>query len=76
MSRSAKGFCHGLQAAVRTSWICMPFTRWRKVTRRRHPADTRLDVSGAVAEAWMLRAQAFAGPPGEGRRPGQFPKPG
>ena len=46
------------------------------VTRRRHPADTRLDIRGAVAEAWMLRAQAFAGPPGAGRRPGQFPKPG
>jgi uncharacterized protein (TIGR03084 family) len=45
------------------------------VTRRRHPADTRLEVSGSVAEAWMLRAQAFAGPPGEGRRPGQFPRP-
>jgi uncharacterized protein (TIGR03084 family) len=46
------------------------------VTRRRHPADTRLDIRGAVAEAWMLRAQAFAGPPGAGRTPGQFPRPG
>ena len=45
------------------------------VTRRRHVADTRLTVSGAVAEEWMLRAQAFAGPPGSGRKPGQFPKP-
>jgi hypothetical protein len=25
--RSANGFCHGLRAAVRTSWIPMPFTR-------------------------------------------------
>jgi hypothetical protein len=32
-------------------------------------------VRGPVAEEWMLRAQAFAGPPGSGRRPGQFPKP-
>jgi uncharacterized protein (TIGR03084 family) len=46
------------------------------VTRRRHVADTRLDVRGPVAEEWMLRAQAFAGPPGPGRKPGQFPKPG
>jgi hypothetical protein len=29
-ARSAKGFCQGLRAAVRTSWICMPFTRCRK----------------------------------------------
>ena len=45
------------------------------VTRRRHVADTRLAVRGPVAEEWMLRAQAFAGPPGSGRAPGQFPKP-
>lgn len=45
------------------------------VTRRRHVADTRLTVRGPVAEEWMLRAQAFAGPPGDGRRPGQFPRP-
>src|SRR2546421_11781494 len=29
MSRSAKGFCHGLCGAVRISSIRMPFTRWR-----------------------------------------------
>jgi len=45
------------------------------VTRRRHVADTRLEVRGPVAEEWMLRAQAFAGPPGPGRAPGQFPRP-
>lgn len=45
------------------------------VTRRRHVADTRLDVRGAVAEDWMQRAQAFAGPPGPGRAAGQFPRP-
>ena len=28
-SRSANGFCHGLCGAVRTSSICMPFTRCR-----------------------------------------------
>jgi uncharacterized protein (TIGR03084 family) len=42
------------------------------VTRRRHLDDTGLAVEGPVAEAWMSVAQAFAGPPGTGRRPGQF----
>jgi hypothetical protein len=31
-------------------------------------------ITGAAAEEWMRYAQAFAGPPGEGRKPGQFPK--
>ncbi len=43
------------------------------VTQRRHLLDTRLAVVGDVATEWMAVAQAFAGPPGEGRRPGQFP---
>jgi uncharacterized protein (TIGR03084 family) len=42
------------------------------VTQRRHPADVNLAVSGPVAEEWISIAQAFAGPPGAGRRPGQF----
>ena len=42
------------------------------VTRRRHPADTSLAITGELATAWMAIAQAFAGPPVEGRRPGQF----
>jgi uncharacterized protein (TIGR03084 family) len=44
------------------------------VTRRRHLADTDLVVEGAAAREWMEIAQAFAGPPGPGRRPGQFPR--
>jgi len=44
------------------------------VTQRRHVADTALEVTGAAAEEWMRLAQAFAGPPGEGRKPGQFTK--
>ena len=44
------------------------------VTRRRHVADTDLVVEGAGARQWMEIAQAFAGPPGSGRRPGQFPQ--
>jgi uncharacterized protein (TIGR03084 family) len=41
-------------------------------TQRRHLADTALVVQGPTAERWMAIAQAFAGPPGAGRRPGQF----
>ena len=44
------------------------------VTQRRHPADTGLLIEGPLAEEWMSIAQAFAGPPGSGRKPGQFPK--
>jgi uncharacterized protein (TIGR03084 family) len=44
------------------------------VTRRRHVADTDLVTTGAIAGEWMTIAQAFAGPPGAGRQPGQFPK--
>jgi uncharacterized protein (TIGR03084 family) len=46
----------------------------RVVTQRRHVADTDLRASGPSAEEWLRLAQAFAGPPGQGRRPGQFPK--
>jgi uncharacterized protein (TIGR03084 family) len=45
----------------------------RVATRRRHLLDTGLEVTGAAAREWLEIAQAFAGPPGEGRRPGQFP---
>src|SRR5580658_4084485 len=41
------------------------------VTRRRHREDTSLAASGAIADQWLDLAQAFAGPPGPGRRPGQ-----
>ncbi|WP_426245895.1 TIGR03084 family metal-binding protein [Nocardioides sp. LHG3406-4] len=43
------------------------------VTQRRHPDDVDLEVRGEVAEQWMAVAQAFAGPAGAGRLPGQFP---
>ena len=41
-------------------------------TQRRHIDDTSLDMEGLVAQQWMRIAQAFAGPPGAGREPGQF----
>jgi uncharacterized protein (TIGR03084 family) len=40
------------------------------VTQRRHRDDTALTVTGPVATRWMEIAQAFAGPPGEGRAAG------
>jgi uncharacterized protein (TIGR03084 family) len=43
-------------------------------TQRRHLDDTDLDVHGPLAAEWMGIAQSYAGPPGPGRRPGQFPK--
>lgn len=43
------------------------------LTRRRHVDDTSLRVSPGAAREWMEIGQAFAGPPGEGRKPGQFP---
>lgn len=43
------------------------------VTRRRHVDDTDVVAEGPVAREWMAIAQAFAGPPGSGRQPGQFP---
>jgi uncharacterized protein (TIGR03084 family) len=43
-------------------------------TQRRHIADTDLVVVGEAASEWMAIAQAFAGPPGQGRQPGEFPK--
>lgn len=42
------------------------------VTQRRHRADTTLVAHGPVATRLLDIAQAFAGPPGAGRQPGQF----
>jgi uncharacterized protein (TIGR03084 family) len=42
------------------------------VTQRRHLDDTDVVAEGPGAQEWMELAQAFAGPPGPGRRPGQF----
>lgn len=46
----------------------------RVLTRRRHVADTDLEVTGPLAAEWMEIGQAFAGHPGQGRQPGEFPK--
>jgi uncharacterized protein (TIGR03084 family) len=42
------------------------------VTRRRHRDDLALKAVGRDAEHWLDIAQAYRGPAGEGRRPGQF----
>jgi len=42
------------------------------LTRRRHVADTGLVAEGPAARQWLEIGQAYAGPPGAGRRPGQF----
>jgi uncharacterized protein (TIGR03084 family) len=42
------------------------------VTQRRHRDDLALVARGPDAEEWLGIAQAFAGPPGDGRSAGQF----
>jgi uncharacterized protein (TIGR03084 family) len=39
------------------------------VTQRRHRDDTGLVIDGPLAQDWMAIAQAFAGPPTDGRQP-------
>ncbi len=41
-------------------------------TQRRHRDDLALAAEGAAADEWLDIVQAFAGPPGAGRAPGQF----
>ncbi len=42
------------------------------VTQRRHADDTALEMAGDAARDWMVRAQAFAGPPTDGPAAGTF----
>ena len=42
------------------------------VTRRRHHEDLAITATGDDAVAWLDIAQAYRGPAGEGRQPGQF----
>lgn len=42
------------------------------VTRRRHRADLAVTAAGEKADAWLDLAQAYRGPAGAGRTPGQF----
>jgi len=42
------------------------------VTQRRHRTEVDLRVEGGSARTWIGVAQAFAGPPGAGREPGEW----
>lgn len=42
------------------------------VTRRRHHSDLALTATGQEAARWLTIAQAYRGPAGQGREPGQF----
>ena len=42
-------------------------------TRRRHRDDLALSADGSEAQRWLDLAQAYRGPAGPGRKPGQFP---
>ncbi|MGI8666796.1 MAG: TIGR03084 family metal-binding protein [Jatrophihabitans sp.] len=42
------------------------------VPRRRHPSDLDVTAVGEHAEHWLEIAQAYRGPAGDGREPGQF----
>lgn len=44
--------------------------------RRRHHIDLGLVAAGADAQAWLELAQAYRGPAGKGRAPGQFARSG
>jgi uncharacterized protein (TIGR03084 family) len=69
---SGELFAYGPQhAANRVSGRALDFCL--AVTQRRHLSDVTLDIAGPVAAQWMPIAQSFAGPPGPGRAPGQFP---
>jgi uncharacterized protein (TIGR03084 family) len=41
------------------------------VVQRRHVDDTNLKITGEIMRDWMLIAQAFAGPPTTGPKPGE-----
>jgi enediyne biosynthesis protein E11 len=45
------------------------------VTRRRHRDDLTIHATGAQANHWLDIAQAYRGPAGPGRTPGQFTTP-
>lgn len=42
------------------------------VTRRRHRDDLAVRATGSIADEWLNIAQAYRGPAGSGRAPGEF----
>lgn len=68
---SGEEWAHGPEdAAQRISGPALDFCLL--VSRRRHRADLSVTATGADAEQWLDIAQAYRGPAGPGRRPGQF----
>ncbi|MGW4382928.1 TIGR03084 family metal-binding protein [Kitasatospora sp. NPDC004531] len=68
LSPSAELWTWGAEdAADRVSGPALDFCLL--VTQRRHLDDLALTVVGDTANAWLPHAQAFAGPPGGGRKP-------
>ncbi|MFJ4679636.1 TIGR03084 family metal-binding protein [Kitasatospora sp. NPDC088783] len=67
-SPGGESWCWGAaDAADRVSGPALDFCLL--VTQRRHRDDLALTAEGEAARAWLPIAQAFAGPPGEGRPP-------
>lgn len=61
------------QAAQRVTGSAVDFCLL--TTRRRHREDLDLVATGADADNWLNIAQAYRGPAGTGRTPGQFGTP-
>lgn len=57
-------------AAQRVTGLALDFCLL--ATQRRHRDDCDVQAVGADADQWLGIAQAFAGPPGGGRKAGQF----
>ncbi|MFV2104039.1 TIGR03084 family metal-binding protein [Micromonospora sp. LOL_024] len=67
---SGEVWAHGAQDAELIEGPAVDFCLL--VTRRRHRDDLGLRATGADADHWLDIAQAYRGPAGPGRRPGQF----
>ena len=65
---------HDPAAASRVEGSAVEFCQ--VVTQTRNVADTRLELTGDVAQAWMANAQCFAGPPSAPPLPGSRGKTG
>ncbi|ALG10767.1 TIGR03084 family metal-binding protein [Kibdelosporangium phytohabitans] len=81
----AEDFRFEVTAPSGTLWTFGPPTATQRIegpaldlcyvaSRRRHHADLALVATGEHAEQWLEIAQAYRGPAGEGRKPGQFAK--
>jgi uncharacterized protein (TIGR03084 family) len=79
----AEEFFFALTAPSGATWTFGPADATQRITgpaadlgllatRRRHRADLALRAEGAEADRWLDIAQAYRGPAGAGREPGQF----